>query len=291
MAFYRETEGHIKREYALHDNSFEVMQTDKALLEIVPSKAFDEMVFLDGELQFTRRDEYIYHEMLVHPAMTCVQRANKICILGGGDGCAAREVLKYHSVEEVDIYDYDATLVNYFKHCTVWNNQSLLNEKVKVHIQDVSTIPTDREYDVILVDLTDPNLQNPTCRRVWTQLMKNLSVMLRPEGSLVFNAGGILPWNCETVEWLMFILTEHFRTNTTHTIEAYKTFVPSFASEWCFLLLRPIDSYFRHSMFLQNHKFKHFDESIWSAAIKWPKDTISRIPTERVKLNGYLPPL
>lgn len=289
--YYIETEGHIQREYALHENSIEVIQTDKALLEIVPSKAFDEMIFLDGELQFTKKDEYIYHEMLVHPAMTCVPKASRICILGGGDGCAAREVLKHYAVESVDIYDYDASLVNYFRNCPILNNRSLQSEKVKVHIQDVCSLSTDNQFDVIIVDLTDPNLQEPTCKNVWTQLMKNLSMMLRPEGSLVINAGGILPWNCENVEWLMFLLTENFRNNSTHTIEAYKTFVPSFVTEWCFLLLRPIDSYFRHSIFLENEKFKYFDEVAWSASTKWSKDTISRIPKERVKLNGYLPPL
>lgn len=291
MAFYREVDGDITRDYKL-TNSIDRIQTEKATLDFVPSESFDLMVFLDGELQFSKKDEYIYHEMLVHPAMSCSANPKNICILGGGDGCAAREVLKWSSVSSIDLYDYDRSLVDLFTHeYSFFNSKSLQNTKVRTHIQNVMDIPCDRVYDVIFVDLIDPKYKDNTCRAVWTELVKKLPKILHPDGSLVINAGGISPWDVHNVEWLLFLLTEHFRDNTTHTLEAYKVFVPSFASEWCFLLIRPIDSYFRFSMFQENSKFQYFDEIMWSAATKWPKDTISRIPIERVKLNGYLPPV
>lgn len=291
MAFYREIEGDITRDYKLR-YGIESIETTKARLDIVPTKSFDLMVFLDGELQFAKKDEYIYHEMLVHPAMSCCVNAKRVCILGGGDGCAAREVLKWNSVSTIDLYDYDKNLVNLFTYeYSHMNSKSLQSTKVQTHIRNVVDIPCDRVYDVLLVDLVDPKYEESSCRAVWTELLKKLPTILHPDGSLVINAGGIRPWDIENVEWLLFLLTQHFRDNTTHTLEAYKVFVPSFASEWCFLLIRPIDSYFRFSMFQDNTNFQYFDETTWSLATKWPKDTISRIPIERVKLNGYLPPV
>lgn len=291
MTFYREVEGDITRDYKL-THGVHTIQTEKALLELVPSKAFGELIVLNGELQFSQQDEYIYHEMLVHPAMSCTPNAKTVCILGGGDGCAAREVLKWTSVSSIDLYDYDGTVVNRFTHeYSYLNSKSLQNPKVRTHIQNVTDISFDRKYDVLIVDLTDPKYEDETCRAVWTTLLTKLRLMLSPTGSLVLNAGGIRPWDAKNVEWLLFLLTDQFYHNPTHTMEAYKVFVPSFASEWCFILIRPIESYFRFSMFEDNFTFRYFDEKMWSLSTKWPKHTNSRIPTERVKLNGYLPPL
>ena len=92
MAVYRENDGFLVREYELTHSAIVQKQTKKAFLEIVPTKEYGTALFLDGELQLTEKDEYIYHESLVHPCLMTAITRKKVCILGGGDGCAAREV-------------------------------------------------------------------------------------------------------------------------------------------------------------------------------------------------------
>lgn len=291
MSFYREVDGEIIRDYSLHD-PVEQYRTDKAVLDIVPSKMFEEMVFLNGELQFTRKDEYIYHEMLVHPAMSSQVDPRHVCILGGGDGLALREVLKWPSVQQIDVYDYDRDVVNLFTHrFSGWNHQSFSNAKVNITIENVKDIPDRPPYDVVFVDLIDPNYEDEESREVWTELLHKLPSMLKASGSLVVNAGRVSPWSSKNIEWLLFLFSDRFQSNETHTIEAYKVFVPSFASEWCFLFVRPIESALKLSMFQENSKFRYFDEQAWFIASTWTKDTLFSIPKERVKLKGYLPPL
>ena len=291
MAFYRENDGNILKEYAL-DGGCESLRTDKAVVDIVPTKAFDEMVFIDGQLQFSRKDEYIYHEMLVHPAMSSQVNPSDVCILGGGDGYAVREVLKWNTVRSIDLFDYDKDIVNIFKHqYASWNSGSLSSSKLHIHIQDVRDIPTAKQYDVVIVDLLDPNYLDAESKSIWTTLCLKLPSLLKETSSLVINAGKVVPWEANSMEWLLFQLTNYFRNNTTHTLEAYKVYVPSFGGEWCFLFVRPIESSLRLSQFIENHYVRYFDEKAWFLASTWTKDNSNRIPSERVKLNGYLPPL
>ncbi len=291
MAFYREKEGDITKDYAL-DYGIETLRTRKAVVDIVPTKEFEEMLFIDGQLQFSRKDEYIYHEMLVHPAMSSQVNPSDVCILGGGDGYAVREVLKWNTVGSIDLFDYDKDIVDIFKYqYGNWNSGSLSSPKLNLHIQDVRDIPTTKQYDVVIVDLFDPNYLDSESKNVWTTLCLKLPSLLKETSSLVINAGKVLPWEVKTVEWLLFQLANYFATNTTHTLEAYKVYVPSFGGEWCFFFIRPIESSLRLSQFIENSYIRYFDEKAWFMASTWTKDHSSRIPSERIKLNGYLPPL
>ena len=75
----------------------------------------DVRLYLNGHLQFSSVDEYRYHEALVHPAMCLAERRANILILGGGDGLAAREVLKHEGVERIDLVDIDPAVTGLFR--------------------------------------------------------------------------------------------------------------------------------------------------------------------------------
>lgn len=79
---------------------------------ITQSRAGETSCYINGHLQFNSEDEYIYHENLVHPAMLTAQRRNRVLILGGGDGLALREVLKYPDVKEVTLVDLDPVMTD-----------------------------------------------------------------------------------------------------------------------------------------------------------------------------------
>jgi spermidine synthase len=92
-------------------------------------------LFLNGNLQFAERDEYRYHEALVHPVMAAQGAPKKVAVLGGGDGMAVREILKYPSVESVTLVELDPNMTRLFtEHETLaaLNGHSLSSPKVKV---------------------------------------------------------------------------------------------------------------------------------------------------------------
>ena len=119
-------------------------------------------LFLNGNLQFAERDEYRYHEALVHPVMAAHGSPRKVAVLGGGDGMAVREILKYPSVEQVTLVELDPNMTQLFSsHSTLaaLNGHSLASGKLRIVNTDafqwLQQDPSD-VYDVIVVDFPDP---------------------------------------------------------------------------------------------------------------------------------------
>jgi spermidine synthase len=123
----------------------------------------DLRLFLNGHLQFSSRDEYRYHEALVHPGLAALPGARRVLVLGGGDGLAVREVLRYPGVQRVDLVDLDAEMTTLFSthpRLTALNGGSLTNPRVHV-VNDDAFRWLDRgageRYDFIIVDFPDPS--------------------------------------------------------------------------------------------------------------------------------------
>ena len=120
-------------------------------------------LFLNGNLQFSSTDEYRYHEALVHPAMLLAGNPRRVLVLGGGDGLALREILKYPSVERVTLVDLDpemTKLSNRFPLLAKLNQQAFNDPRVQVINADAFIWVEDtneRVYDAAIVDFPDPN--------------------------------------------------------------------------------------------------------------------------------------
>lgn len=119
-------------------------------------------LFLNGNLQFDSRDEYRYHEALVHPAMAAHGAPKRVAILGGGDGLALREVLKYPSVEQVTLVELDPHITRLFAReprLRRLNGNAFDSPKLKVVNADAFAWLQghDEMFDVIVVDFPDPS--------------------------------------------------------------------------------------------------------------------------------------
>ena len=121
----------------------------------------DYWLYLNGNLQLSTIDEVMYHEPLVHPAMSLHQNPQNVLVLGGGDGCAVREILKYDTVENITLVDLDPAMTKLgAEHpiLTDLNQNAFENPKVEVKNEDGFTFLSNNKdfYDVIIVDLPDP---------------------------------------------------------------------------------------------------------------------------------------
>ncbi|MBI5570643.1 MAG: polyamine aminopropyltransferase [Desulfomonile tiedjei] len=152
----------------------------------------DLRLFIDGALQFSSVDEHRYHEALVHPAMAASPAAKRVLILGGGDGMAAREVLKYRQIERIDLVDLDREMVELFRDRPMLAGLSggaLSDPRVTVHVADAGKfleLSAD-VWDLIVIDLPDPN--NLSLARLYTtSFYKLVSLHLSTHGIAVTQA-------------------------------------------------------------------------------------------------------
>jgi spermidine synthase len=122
----------------------------------------DYRLFINGTIQFSTEDEYRYHELLVHPAMVAVARRSEVLVLGGGDGLALREILKYPEVKRVVLVDLDPAMTRLgLEHPILQrvNESAFRDPRVEVVHRDAMQylIDTSPLFDVVISDLPDPN--------------------------------------------------------------------------------------------------------------------------------------
>ncbi|MFC4556690.1 polyamine aminopropyltransferase [Virgibacillus kekensis] len=230
----------FKFEQKLYKDPIIHMEESKYQKIILTRDGSDVRLYLDGSLQFSSTDEYRYHEVLVHPTMEYASDPENVLILGGGDGIAAKEVLKYESVEEITLVDLDPAvtkLANSNRQLLQLNQGSLTNEKVEIIHRDAFEFLEDSEdwYDVIIVDLPDPN--NESLNKLYTKefysLIRN---HLLPDGAAMIQATS--PVFATKVYWTIAetVAATGMATENLHTD------VPSFGN-WGFVMAsrKPID--------------------------------------------------
>lgn len=202
--------------------------------KIVMTKHKDDMrLFLDGNLQFSTNDEYRYHEALVHIPMMYATSHQKVLILGGGDGLASREVLKYDDVEKIVLVDIDkgmTDLCSNNKQISELNKNSLKNEKVQIINEDAYIFVQENQekFDVIIIDFPDPN--NETLNKLYTNVFYNyIKVNMAENGVMVCQSTS--PYYAKKSFWCI-----HKTIKTQFdTVIPYHLQVPTFG-EWGFNL-------------------------------------------------------
>jgi spermidine synthase len=201
---------------------------------IVLTKWRDDLrLFLNSHLQFSSRDEHRYHEALVHPGLSAVPGARKLLVLGGGDGLAVREMLKYPGVESITLVDLDREMTDLFATHPVlkeFNMGSLRAPKVKVINADAFPwLETNREmFDFVVIDFPDPT--NYSLGKLYTTAFYRLLARHLSQGGLAV-AQSTSPLFARQSFWCVAetMKAAGFRTYPYHA------YVPSFG-EWGFVL-------------------------------------------------------
>jgi spermidine synthase len=197
---------------------------------IVLLEAKDIRMYLDKQLQFSSLDERFYHEALVHPAMTMSPKHRNVLILGGGDGFALREVLKYKDVKSVDLVELDPKIISLSrrKPVSMLNQRSLFDRRVKVHTKDARDFLKLKlkSYNVIIVDFPDPS--NKVISKLYTkEFFQTVTKKLASDGIIVCQSHS--PEDSPLVYWSIY---HTLKSVGMHT-RSYQVYVPSFG-DWGF---------------------------------------------------------
>jgi len=227
----------------------------------------DVRLFLDGDLQFSSADEYRYHELLVHPAIT--PGARSVLILGGGDGLAAREVLRHQGVQRVVEVELDPNVLALARNderVRSLNAGSLTDPRVEVVVDDAMRWlrTATEQFDAVIVDMPDPD-SPPTAKLYSLEFYGLAAARLAPEGRIVVQAGS--PYFAPEAFWCIERTIAAAGLQTT----PYHADVPSFG-DWGFVLAarggapRPtVDPDVARQL-------RFVDESVLSASMVFPPD-------------------
>ncbi|MBX7208182.1 MAG: polyamine aminopropyltransferase [Verrucomicrobiaceae bacterium] len=201
---------------------------------IVITKNRDDLrLFLNSNLQFSSRDEYRYHEALVHPGLSSLPDARRVLILGGGDGLAAREVLRYPRIKSITLVDLDPAMTRLFSSqemLRAQNNGSLTSPKLHIENADAFTwLAAKREpFDFVIIDFPDPS--NFSLGKLYTtSFYQRLAQSMSPAAALVVQSTS--PYVARKSFWCVDATLRScgFQTRPYHAL------VPSFG-EWGYIL-------------------------------------------------------
>jgi spermidine synthase len=196
----------------------------------------EQRLYIDGHIQYSDRDEYRYHESLVHPVMAPEGPRRQVLVLGGGDGLAVREILKYKKVESIDLVDIDPEITRFsrdFPPIAHLNNNSLADPKVHVHNTDAFAFVNrpGKHYDRVIIDLPDPH--NEALNKLYSrEFYKLVRLRMNPGGFLVTQSAS--PFYTRQTFWCIENTLRHAGFHT----RPYHTTVPAFGI-WGFHLASP----------------------------------------------------
>ncbi len=258
----------IKKVYFIGKTKFQTV-------EIVEVYDYGKCLFIDGKLQSSQVDEWIYHEALVHPAMITHPNPKKVAILGGGEGATLREVLRY-DVEKVVMIDIDREIVELCKkYLPEWHQGSFDDPRVKLVIEDARKYleETNEIFDVIIIDLTDPVPGCPSVKLYTREFYEIVYKRLSSNGVMVTQATSAHIPRCKNYAIIYNTIRQIFPV-----VRAYRVFVPSFVSPWGFVLgskendpLRLDSNYIKDRISKIKGKLKFYDEEVHRALFILPK--------------------
>jgi spermidine synthase len=199
----------------------------------------DLRLYLNGNLQFSSRDEYRYHEALVHPALSRLASPNRVLVLGGGDGLAAREILRYPSVEAITLVDLDPEMTRLFANqplLSSLNGNALASPKMRVVNADAfgwleTAAAAGERFESVIIDFPDPS--NFSLGKLYsTAFYEKLRSVLTPDALVAIQCTS--PLAARKSFWCV---DETLRA-CGYSTAPYHVYVPSFG-EWGFILAAP----------------------------------------------------
>lgn len=212
------------------------VRTPYQFIQLVESPVFGKMLIIDGDIQSTSKDEYIYHESLVHPAMILTKEPKTVLIIGGGEGATLREVLKYKTIKKAIMIDIDKDAIEISKeYLKEWHEGAFSDPRANIINVDarkfIESEVSQGSFDVIISDLTEPYENGPSYKLFTKEFFEVVSSRLKEDGAFVVQSS------------LLRVTTFEMHCSIRKTLESvfpiirsYYSYVPSFDTTWSFII-------------------------------------------------------
>jgi spermidine synthase len=210
-------------------------QTKFQHVEIMETASYGKLLVLDGRIQSSQADEFIYHEALVHPGMLATERPpESALVIGGGEGATLREALKYGSLRRAVMVDIDGEVVELCKkHLAEMHRGAFEDPRTDVRHEDARAYleKTGERFDFISVDLVEPLEEGPACMLFTREFYALVRDRLTPGGAMTVQAG------MTKINELSFFTAIHRTLRDVFPVVAgYQTFVSCFGTPWGFIV-------------------------------------------------------
>lgn len=271
------------------EKSIKSLRTKYQQVEIADTKLFGRILVLDGKIQSSEFDEYIYHEALVHPAMLMCPAPRRVLVIGGGEGATLREVFKHPAVEKLVMVDLDQEVVETCRqHLKSWHQGSFDDNRLKLVYMDARLYleKSSELFDVIISDVPEPVEQSPALKLFTKQYFSLIKEHLSENGIFSLQAGDY---------GLPFIEAHSAINNTIRQVmpfvRSYRSFIPSFNTEWGFIIASPCTTKlaspnrFDQLIKERNLKLKYFDGETAASIFSLPKDIRNRLHDEKIVID------
>lgn len=261
--FFSPDEGHIysiKKEIVSKKTKYQQM-------EILETGSFGTCLILDGRMQSSQVDEFIYHESLVHPAMLAHPDPKKVFIVGGGEGATLREVLRHKEVEDVLMIDIDEEVVECCKEYMLdWHQGAFDDSRVRLQFKDARQFleSTEEKFDVIIIDISEPVKEGPAYLLYTQDFYRTVYNKLTQNGVISLQAGTTNVTSLEVLSTVCNTLKTAFPV-----VMPYSAAIPSFGVNWGFIMAskKEIPLFFDEDFFNNRSngisgKMRHYDFDI-----------------------------
>jgi spermidine synthase len=211
-------------------------RTPYQFIQVVGSPLFGRMLIIDGDVQSSTFDEYIYHEALVHPAMLSSRNPKVVVVLGGGEGATLREVLKYKDISKAIMVDIDKEGTEIAKeYMKEWHKGSFFDPRTTLINTDarqfVEANLSNNSVDVIISDLTEPYKEGTSYKLYTIEFFKTIFDKLKEDGVFAVQ-GSIL----RVTNYQMHATIRNTLKQVFPVVRSYFTYVPSFDTTWGFIV-------------------------------------------------------
>jgi spermidine synthase len=209
-------------------------QTKFQHVEIMETPAYGKVLVLDGRIQSSQAEDFIYHEALVHPGMLASERAPESgLVIGGGEGATLREILRYPSIRRAVMVDIDDEVVQLCKrHLPEMHQGAFEDTRSEVRHEDARAYleKTGERFDFITIDLVEPLEEGPACLLFTREFYTLVRDRLTPGGAMTLQAGMTKLGELDFFSSIHRTLREVFPV-----VAAYQTFISCFGTPWGFI--------------------------------------------------------
>lgn len=210
---------------------------------IIKNRSYGRILLLDGAVQSSERDEYVYHESLIHPAMISHDSPKNVLILGGGEGASLREVLKHKTVTQATMVDIDGDVVESCrKLLPEWSAGAYDDPRARLVIDDGKKWIEDstEKFDVIFMDLTDQIDLGPSFALYTKDFYKTVASRMNPGGIFLVQAGEL-----SVCEYFSHSTIRKTLATSFNQVRTYLQHIPTFFAQWSWVAASNGESAFR----------------------------------------------